>query len=99
MKIVKTSFQEFATYVKETGRSIVFWGARAIGRVLIPYICNQYDLDSKVIGYIDNNPSKQGQEIALVSRNVKIFSDEILIKQCVNEYILMITNGDFYPVL
>lgn len=99
MRLIKTSFQEFAEYVKETDKRIVFWGAGAIGRVLMPYICAQHDLDSRVIGYIDNNPSKQGQEIALASRNVKVFSDEILKKQCVNEYILMITNGDFYPVL
>lgn len=99
MKLIKTSFQEFATYVKETDRSIVFWGAGAIGRVLIPYICDQYGLDSKVIGYIDNNPSKHEQEIKLVSRKVKVFSDEIFKKLSVREYIIMITNGDFYPVL
>ncbi len=99
MKLVKTSFQEFAEYVKKVQKRIVFWGAGVIGRVLLPYICNQYDLDPKVIGYIDNNPSKQGQEIALASRKVKVYSDAVFRKLHASEYIIMITNGDFYPVL
>ena len=99
MRLIKTSFQEFAEYVKENDKKIIFWGAGAIGRVLIPYICDQHDIDSRVVGYIDNNPSKRGQEIELVSRRVSIFSVEILEKININEHIIMITNGDFYPVL
>lgn len=30
---------------------------------------------------------------------MKVFSEEILKKLCVNEYVIMITNGDFCPVL
>ena len=99
MRLIKTSFREFAEYVKEKNKSIVFWGAGAIGRVLIPYVCNQYDLDRKVIGYIDNNPAKQGKEIDLVTKKVKIYSGAFLEKLYAGGYVLMITNGDFYPVL
>ncbi len=99
MKLINTSFQEFASYVKERDKNIVFWGAGAIGRVLIPYICAQYDLDARVLGYIDNNPSKQEQEITLASRRAKVYSSEFIKKLSTNEYVLMITNGDFYPVL
>lgn len=99
MKMVKTSFREFAEYVKEKNKSIVFWGAGAIGRVLIPYICNQYGLDARVIGYIDNNLAKQGKEIELSSAKAKIYSAGFLEKLHADEFVLMITNGDFYPVL
>lgn len=99
MKLINTSFQEFAAYVKDTDKNIIFWGAGAIGRVLIPYICSQYSLESKVLGYIDNNPAKQGRDIGLVSRRVPVYSAEFLKKHSVNHYVLMITNGDFYPVL
>lgn len=99
MKLIKTSFREFAEYVEEENKSIVFWGAGAIGRVLIPYICNRYGLDGRVIGYIDNNPAKQGKEITLASKKVKIYSGAFLKSLCAGEYVLMIANGDFYPVL
>lgn len=99
MKLIKTSFREFAEYVKGTNKNIVFWGAGAIGRVLIPYICNQYGLDRRVSGYIDNNPAKQGEEVALISKKVKIYSAAFLESLCAGEYVLMITNGDFYPII
>ena len=99
MRLINTSFREFAEYVKEQNKSIVFWGAGAIGRVLIPYICNQYSLDAKVLGYIDNNPAKQGKEIELSSAKVKIHSAGFLERLRADEFVLMITNGDFYPVL
>lgn len=99
MKRVKASFEEFAGHIKTTGNKIVFFGAGAIGRVLIPYICHRYQLDERVLCYIDNNPAKQNQEIELSSRRVKIFSIDYL-EQLQNEnYVIMITNGDFFPVL
>lgn len=99
MRLIKTSFGEFSEYIKRTNRNIVFWGAGAIGKILIPYICHKYDLDAKVLGYIDNNPAKQGQEIELASRKVEIFSSEYLSGIISDDIVLMITNGDFYPVL
>ncbi len=99
MRLIKTSFSEFAAHVKETDKKILFWGAGAIGRVLIPYICHQYNIEGKVMGYVDNNPVKQGREIELVSRKVKVFSSDILKEICANNCIIMITNGDFYPVI
>lgn len=99
MKLVKTSFREFAEYVEEKNKSIVFWGAGAIGRVLIPYICSRYSLDGRVIGYIDNNPAKQGEEIVLGSKKVRIYSSTFLESLRAGGYVLMITNGDFYSVL
>lgn len=99
MRLIKTSFQEFAEYVKDNNKKIVFWGAGAIGRVLIPYICNLHELDERVIGYIDNNTAKQGQEVELISRKVKIYSGALLESLNKEAYVLMITNGDFYSVL
>lgn len=99
MRLIKTSFEEFTEYVKEQDKSIVFWGAGVIGRILIPYICNQYSLDKKVICYIDNNPTKWGEEVALASKKVKIYSGAFLESLHAGEYVLMITNSDFYPVL
>lgn len=99
IKLIKTSFQEFAEYIKISQKNIVLWGAGAIGKILIPYICHKYDLDTKVLGYIDNNPAKQGQEIELASRRVKILSCEYLTELVPDDIVLMITNGDFYPVL
>lgn len=99
MRLINTSFKEFAEYVQEQDKSIVFWGAGAIGRVLMPYICNQYGLDARVMGYIDNSPAKQGTEIEFSSVKVRIYSAGFLEKLRADEFVLMITNGDFYPVL
>lgn len=97
--MIKTTFQKFAEHVTETDKRIIFWGAGAIGKVLMPYICHRYGLDAKVLGYIDNNPVKQGQEIELASRKTRVCSCDLLKGLNPDRYILMISNGDFYPVL
>lgn len=87
MRLINTSFEEFAEYVKEKNKHIVFWGAGAIGRVLIPYICNRHGLDTRVLGYIDNNPVKQGKEVELFSRKVKIYPAGFLEKLRADEFV------------
>lgn len=95
MKLVQSTFEEFGDYVKKNNTSIIFFGAGAIGKVLIPYICNLHELDNNVLGYVDNNPSKQGERVSLCSRQVGIHSINWLETRVDNNTVLVITNGDF----
>lgn len=99
MRKVKASFSEFAKHVKASDKRIVLFGAGAIGRVLIPYLCKEYALEERVLCYIDNNPAKQGSKIMLLSKTVPVCSTEYLSRLPEGSFVLMITNGDFYPVL
>lgn len=99
MKKLKASFNEFADHIKAADQRLVLFGAGAVGRILIPYICKKYGLEDRVICYIDNNPAKQGQEILLNFRAVPVYPAEYLSRLAVGSFVLMITNGDFYPVL
>lgn len=95
MKIIDCSFEKFSDIIKNENRKIVFFGAGAIGRILIPYICNKFALDTFVEAYIDNNVSKQGETVNLFSRNVQIRSSEWLTVNASNHMVIVITNGDF----
>lgn len=99
MKKMRASYQEFADHVKETNKNIVLFGAGAMGKILLPYLCIKYKIEERVICYIDNNPIKQGKNIILGSLEAPIYSVEYLRELQENSFVLMITNGDFYPVL
>ncbi len=100
MKIVNSTFGEFADYVKKGKRKILFWGAGAIGKILIPYLCNQFCLGDFVEAYIDRNESKQGEMVDLFNRKVVIRSPEWLSEENItNNMVVVITNGDFVSSL
>lgn len=99
MKKIKASFEQFASRILTTDRKIVLFGAGAVGRILIPYMCKEYGLEERVLCYIDNNTAKQGSEIMLSTRPVPVRSAEYLSKLPVGSFVVLITNGDFYPVL
>ncbi len=99
MKKINALFSEFASHVKSVNKDIVLFGAGAMGRILIPYICKEYGLEERVKCCIDNNPAKQGKDILLISKAVPVYSLEYLGQLQEGSFVLVITNGDFYPVL
>lgn len=99
MRLLKATFESFAEYVKKEDLRIIFFGAGTMGKVLIPYICNRYGLDERVICYMDNNPAKQGQWIELSTRKVPVCGLSCWQEQGQGKFVLMITNGDFAPVI
>lgn len=98
MKKIKASFNEFADHIKTINKEIVLFGAGTMGRILIPYICKKYELEDRIKCYIDNNSAKQGRDIMLMSRTVPVYSFEYLSQLQEGSFVLVITNGDFYPV-
>ena len=87
MRLLKITFEVFAEYVKKEDLRIIFFGAGTMGKVLIPYICNHYGLDERVICYMDNNPAKQGQWIELSTRKVPVYGLSCLQEQCQGKYL------------
>lgn len=99
MRKIRASFNEFAKHIKTTNKKIVLFGAGTVGRILIPYLCKEYEMEERVLCYIDNNTAKQGRNITLLSKAVPVYSVEYLKRLSKGSFVLMITNGDFYPVL
>ncbi len=95
MKIVNSSFEDFADYVKKKKQRIIFWGAGAIGKVLIPYLCNRFCLDDSVDAFIDSNVSKQGENVELFTRSIRIRPPAWLAGNARKDMVIVITNGDF----
>ena len=99
MKIIGTVFNSFAERVKEQKIHIVLFGAGTMGRILVPYLCKCYGIEDNIICCIDNNPAKQGSGIQLLSKSVTIYSPEYLRSLPIGSFVILVTNGDFYPVL
>lgn len=99
MKLIKASFEQFAHYIKHKNKKVVMFGSGAIGKVLIPYISNYYEFDEQILCYIDNNPAKRQMKVELATRKVAVYSIEYLQSVEMGDIVLMVTNGDFGPVL
>lgn len=98
MRYINATVQSFAEYVLEKDRKIILFGAGAVCRTFIPYIAKKYDFTDNIIYIIDNNPAKQGNFIDINDKSVPIVNADVL-KGDLNEYCVLITNGDFYPVI
>lgn len=95
MKLVNSTFDGLCKYIKRDNYKVVFFGAGAIGKVLIPYICNRYQIDDHVVAYIDNSETKQGESVRFCSKEVVIFPMAWLEENVDANTVLVITNSDF----
>jgi len=98
MLLKKSSFQAFASYVNGQGKKIIVYGAGVIGQTVAPYWLEQYQLDKKVICYVDADVHKQGMEVPTFSQEILICSLDALKEHC-GDYILLVTVSNFEPVI
>lgn len=99
MKLIKATFEEFANHVKEKDRKIVLFGAGVMGRVLMPYIANKFNLDKQILACVDNNPAKWNRQIDYVTKKVTIYSSKYFEQLVGMDFCIVITNGDFESVV
>ncbi len=98
MILKKGSFSDFAQRVKTTGKKIIVYGAGVIGQVVAPYWLHRYQLDNKVLCYVDADPHKQGQLVQLPLRGISVQSLAALDENS-GGYILLITVSAFASVV
>lgn len=94
----KATAEQVSAYVKQNKKKIILFGAGAVCKTYIHYIMKKYDISSKVIMVIDNNPAKQGMIINFDGNAVVVRSINAL-EECDDDYCMIITNGEFYSVM
>lgn len=98
MILKKSSFADFAQYVKENGKKIIVYGAGVIGQAAAPYWLRRYQLVDKVLCYVDADPYKQGQTVSLDTNPVSIKSLSVFEQES-RRYAILITVSAFEPVV
>ena len=98
MRCINATIESFVEFVQKENKKIVLFGAGAVCKTFIPYITQKYNLSNRVIFVIDNNPAKQGSFVDVNGNSVPIVKTEVL-KKCMDNYCILITNGDFYSVI
>ncbi|WP_160665693.1 glycosyltransferase [Colidextribacter sp. OB.20] len=97
MRRKKGSFEDFFQRVMETGKQVILYGAGVIGQVAAPYWITQYQLEDRVICYVDADSCKQGQTVRMGNREIPICALSTLDEKC-GQYILLVTVSAFEPV-
>lgn len=67
-----SSFAKMAENIKENRSKVVMFGAGVIGTTVIPEILLQYEMDSYIDCYIDNDASKWGDSVRIGNRRIQI---------------------------
>ncbi len=98
MRYIKSTIEEFTEFVIKNDKKIILFGAGAVCKTFIPYISNKYHLSKRIIYVIDNDPSKQDCFIDFNGNRVLVVNIEIL-RECKEDYCVLITNGEFYSVM
>ncbi len=98
MRYKNATAQSFAEYVISRDGGIILFGAGAVCKTYVPYIAGRYGLTSHIRCVVDNDPAKQGRTIELNGRSVPVAGPEAL-RVCGENDCVLITNGDFYPVM
>lgn len=90
--------EQFAQYIKIYNKKIIIFGAGAVCKTFIPYIMAKYGIYEKILYVIDNNPAKQGEILDFGQVKIPIKGSDCL-KDCKEDYCIIISNGDFYSVM
>lgn len=98
MQYIEATSNQFARYVKDNNLKLVFFASGAVCKTYVPYILQKYNLVDRVLFIVDNNPTKQGKKVLIGDRFINILSPSQL-SICKEDFCVIITNGDFYPVM
>ena len=92
------SFSDFSERTIKQEKQIILYGAGVIGQIAAPYWLGQYQLDERVLCYVDADIHKHGMRIQLSSRSVPVLPLKML-EENRGRYVLLITASAFESVL
>ena len=98
MKYIDAKFEQLVQYVCSKNKKIILFGSGAVCKTYVPYMLHKYNMVDRVLFIVDNNPTKQGKKVLIGDRFVDILSPSQLAV-CKEDFCVIITNGDFYPVM
>lgn len=98
MILRNTSWEKFAEKVRANQHRIVVYGAGMIGKTVVPFWLEAYDLCDHVECYVDMDAGKTGRSIRIKGKEYGIYHPDRLKKRTDN-LLLLITNTKFYSVL
>lgn len=87
-------FSDFVQRIKESGKKIIVYGAGMIGQTVAPYWLDQYQLDERVLCYVDADANRQGQMVELASNSIPVMPLTALKKHR-GAYVLLVTISAF----
>ena len=98
MKYIYNDLEAIADRIMTGNRKIVVYGAGMIGRVLVPYLIEEYGLFDNLLFFVDADVRKQRETISIGDREYRIVSQEVL-KQFPDNAVLWITNSNYQPIV
>lgn len=99
MILRNSTFEEFAEYVMNNNKKIVFFGAGTLLATWIPYVIDFYKLKPYVIFCVDNNKSKWNTKLNLCGEDINIYSPEVLQKNSGDDIVIVITSSYFSKIV
>ena len=92
------SFEYLKKKIQDNKMSIVFFGAGAIGQIVIPQILLSYEITDFIDCYIDNDSSKWNTTINVLNKQIEIKSPEYL-KKCDENTVIFINISRYAEVI
>lgn len=94
MIIKNSNFSAMSYEIKN--KNVFIYGAGMIGKIIMPYIIQEYNLYECIKGFIDKK--KYGEKIKVRFKEYEVYSPEIL--HCIDDSsVILITNSVFYEVV
>ncbi len=90
MPLIESSFQDFAMYIKKSGKQIICFGAGMVPFYIEPLL-TQYGLIQKVFLFIDSNARKADKVLFYGGKNIAIKMPEYLRTLKADHYVILIT--------
>ncbi len=98
MILKNASYIELFEKIKQEQRSVIVYGAGAIGKIVVPYLIKKYQLEPYISCYVDKDTWKNGQIIEAGAGRFEIKTLEEL-KRADKNTIILITNSNFQSVI
>lgn len=98
MRYLYDDMDIIANRIKEESKKVVIYGAGMIGKVIVPYYIEEYDLHDNILFFVDGDSRKQGETISIGEKEYRIVEPEKL-KKIDKETILLVTNSSFMAVI
>ena len=98
MILRNASYLELSEKIKKEKRNVIVYGAGAVGKIVVPYFLQKYQLEPYVRCYVDQDTWKTGQSIQAGSHCFEIRSLEEL-KKTDQDVVILITNSNLHPVI
>lgn len=91
-------YSELAEKIKLHKNRIVIYGAGMIGQIVAPYFIHSFGMEEQVECFVDMDIRKKGEIIRIGGYEFGIFHPDLL-KEPIDNLIVLITNSKFYPIV